>query len=124
MIFNLLSLRSSAGRHARALILVLPALLAVVWMQSAPGFRQMLFEGGPAVMLTNISEAILAPYLALFMVALGIIIFPRPVVIKGFDLQVVRLFSGASLLILLGFGLGFLKLLYPIFTAPIFVGGL
>src|SRR5437868_13733569 len=97
--------RIHTRRHVTALLFVVPALLSIAWMQGAPGLRQMLFDGGPAVLITNVCEVILAPYLALFMIALGVLVFPRPQTIKALDLQVVRFFAGASLLILFGFGL-------------------
>src|SRR5258708_30812354 len=107
--------------HAPALCFGLTALFSFGWMQGAPGLRRLFFEGGPAVLITNVCEVILAPYLALFMIALGVLVFPRPQTIKALDLQVVRFFAGAGLLILFGFGLGFLKLLYPVVTIPIFI---
>jgi hypothetical protein len=117
--------RDVPGSHFRALMLTLPALVAALVMQLRPPFETMLFDGGPGVLAMNLSQAVLFPYIGLFMLGLGTLFLPRrPAVEQGglgeVDAIIIRFFAGASLLIALGFGLGLAKLLYAPITITIF----
>ncbi|MGB7542987.1 MAG: hypothetical protein WA373_14955 [Burkholderiales bacterium] len=121
------SAASGARRHWIALALTAPAAAAALALQAEVPFRAMLFEGGARVFVGNLSEAVLFPYVAVIMLALGTLFLPRPVRaddnrVAELDVQLVRFFSGAALLVLLGFGLGLARLLYPWVTIPIFCG--
>ncbi len=115
----------SRQQHLIALITVIPAILAALGMQFHAAFYSMIFTGGNRVFFTNICELVLFPYFLIFILALGTLILPSlpsedPDHITRLDYYLIRFFCGVGILMLLGFILGFLTLLTPLITLPIF----
>lgn len=83
----------------------------------------MLWSGGRQVFTTNLCLAVLTVYFVPFLSALGALYLPAPPAstgLAGLDIETLRLFGGAALLVLGGFVLGVLDLLRPWLTASIF----
>lgn len=127
--FGLLQIASrniSSQRSIRAFFLTLPAAIAALVAQREVSLHEILFEGGTKVLLFNICIGVIFVYMVTFMLALGTLFFPSPPkAIEKFlakaDLEILRFFSGAAILILVGFVLGCAKLLISLITIPLFL---
>ncbi|MGB7542989.1 MAG: hypothetical protein WBM28_13370 [Burkholderiales bacterium] len=102
-----------------------PALLAALVLPAEPPYAEMLFSGGTQVLVTNVCVAVLFPYFGVFMLALGTLLLPAPLRatgagLAGLDVEVLRFFGGAAILVIAGFALGLASLLRPWVTVPIF----
>jgi len=114
------------GRHLITGLLVAPAVIVTLLLRKHVAFSQMMFDGGKEVLLQNICQAVIFPYMAIFIYALGRL-FSRSrtdAQNKGLnksEIFTVRFFYGCAVLILLGFALGAAGLLYKEVTILIFI---
>ncbi|MBR0782603.1 hypothetical protein [Bradyrhizobium iriomotense] len=93
------------------IVICTPAALSI-WLLNRPGtYRTLLFDGGWTTRFYVVAWVILTPYLGWFVMATGRLTFS---LIKHEPTQRVdEFFVGAATLILVGFGLGALSILYP-----------
>lgn len=129
MLFSILLGRkkTSHQRFYQAFSLTLPALIAVAIVQhNEVSFFDMMFTGGKNIAIENGCFSILLVYSAVFIFALGrfFSLSPSHLVYQNFpqgDINLLKFFNGAAILIFLGFVLGLAKLLTPIVTASVFI---
>ena len=116
-----------ATKYISAAILLLPALLASIFLQYFPPPTIDIFVyGGIDVFLYNLCILILIPYFVLFILGLGELYLSRlpnedlhPLESAG--LRLISFFAGCGVLTVLGFLLGLLNLLYFWVCFPIFI---
>ena len=121
------SFRPVEMKHILAAILLIPAVLAALILQSyPPPVIDIFVHGGSQVFLYNLCVFALAPYFVIFILALGNLYLTRlssaePQLLGGSDLLLISFFVGSGLLTILGFVLGLLKLLYFWVCFPLFI---
>jgi hypothetical protein len=108
----------------RRLLLASGLLLAgpLVFFQLPIDYRAVFFEGGLEATLLSLSQGVVIAFLPLFLISVG-----GPIVggskAGDLDVFVVLLMVGVGAVLLAGTILGFLGLLRPIVTAPLFLAG-
>ena len=68
---HLFNLKSSFTRHFQASLLTLPAVFAIVGFHAAPDWRSLIFATGRPVLVHNLCQLLLLPYVAAFILSLG-----------------------------------------------------
>ena len=110
------------------LLAILPALAATITLQFSLPLANLLFATGWRVFADNLCLVILFPYIALFILSAGSILFPRARTCAGpglsaLEIELALFFAGSGVVGLLGVALGGLHLLTPWVTIPIFLMG-
>lgn len=104
-------LRSLVGAWSWRVLLFAPAALSIWCLNRDGTYRALLFDGGWTTRFYVLAWIVLTPYLGWFIMAMGRLTFS---LIRHEDAQRVdEFFVGAATLILSGFGLGALSILYP-----------
>jgi len=104
-------LRSLAGTWLWRVLLFVPAALSIWCLNRDGTYRALLFDGGWTTRFYVLAWIVLTPYLGWLIMATGRLTFS---LIRHEDAQRVdEFFIGAATLILSGFGLGALSILYP-----------
>ncbi len=104
------------------LLWIVPFLAAAAGVLHSPDLVERNITGGFHVAVVSGSMLLFAPYIVLFIMALGTAVFhPRNNSLPPSDMLLLQFFCGASLATFIGVGLGAIGLLTPAVTLPIMV---